>query len=74
MNLARFRYRGPEEQLRDRLTRIDAQRQRFEDELRGLGRFLAEHPDLRILSTVRPHLRLVVDNTARPLGSRDVAR
>ena len=67
MNHARFRYRGPEEQLKDRLARIDAHRQHVRDELRGLERFLDEYPNLRSLSTARegPGLRLVVDNARR---------
>jgi len=67
MNQARFRYRSPAEQLRDRLARIDAHRRHVENELRGLERFLAEHPDLRIQSTARerPRLRLVVNNARR---------
>jgi hypothetical protein len=67
MNPVRFRYRGPAEQLRDRLARLHAHRRHVTDELRGLQRFLAENPDLRTHSTARegPRLRLVVDNTPR---------
>lgn len=62
-----YRYRGPAEQLADRLARLERHRQHVRDELRSLEKFLAEHPDLRQqlpTSEIRPRLRLVVNNAA----------
>lgn len=64
----RFRYKGPEQQLVDRLVAVATRRRQLGEELGRLHRFLDKHPDLRsriasIEERLRP--RLVVDNTAK---------
>jgi hypothetical protein len=60
MNRKPFLYLGPDGLLAERLARLAAHRRHVALELKGLERFLREHPELR--KRLKPLPRLVVSN------------
>jgi hypothetical protein len=66
MKTERFIYRGPVEQLAERLRRLERHRKHVLEELHSLQRFLNKNPDLQRVfrnTSAVPHLRLIVDNS-----------
>ena len=59
----RWRYRSPEERIKEKIARIAWCRRRVADEVKALGRMLDQHPELG--GHVGKGPVLVVDNRTR---------